>query len=261
MAQYFALPNRVAQGYMLLFREKLRLKTAFSYKTIERSYGNPSVRDILDEVFELTQLPIRDLEQEFGPDASGLATSNKQNYENDRQKNQTQQGYDKVLVMVGLKYKLFAAFKYADSPVDNESPYFEELLAKTAKRYARVGLVAGDAAYLSRHNCNLVAALGGVARFYPKKGTTLRQKGSPAWRKMLEELTADPQKWLEDYHKRSNVEGSFSILKRDNPLALRKKLAERREQEAFGRACNQNLKRLCYLNYTENIDPKGNWPK
>jgi len=121
--------------------------------------------------------------------------------------------------------------------------------------------VTGDAAYLSRRNCDLVEALGGVARFYPKKGTTLRQKGSVAWRKMLEELVEDPQKWLEAYHKRSNAEGSFSILKRDNPSPLRKKLDERREQETFGRACNQNLKRLCYLNYTENINPKGNWPK
>jgi transposase len=261
MAQYFALPNRVAQGYLLLFREKLRLKTVFSYKTIERSYGNPTVREILDEVFELTQLPVRELEDEFGPDASGLATSIKQNYESDRQKNQTHQGYAKVLMMAGLKYKLYSAFRYANSPVDNESPYFEELLEKTARRYVRVSLVTGDAAYLSRRNCDLVEALGGVARFYPKKGTTLRQKGSVAWRKMLEELVEDPQKWLEAYHKRSNVEGSFSILKRDNPSPLRKKLAERREQETFGRACNQNLKRLCYLNYTENINPKGNWPK
>jgi len=62
--------------------------------------------------------------------------------------------------------------------VDNESPYFAKLLEKTAKHYARVGLVADDAAYLSRHNCDLVAALGGVARFYPKKGTSLRQNGS-----------------------------------------------------------------------------------
>jgi len=82
--------------------------------------------------------------------------------------------------MGGLKYKLFAAFKYADSPVDNESPYFEELLAKTAKRYTRVGLVAGDGAYLSRHNCNLVVALGGVTRFYPKKGTRFVKKA--VWR-------------------------------------------------------------------------------
>jgi len=64
-----------------------------------------------------------------------------------------------------------------------------------------------------------------------------------------------------DYHKRSNVEGCFSILKRDNPLALRKKLDERSEKETFERACNQNLKHLCHPNYTENIDPKGNWPK
>ncbi|MDR0493789.1 MAG: transposase [Nitrososphaerota archaeon] len=261
MAQYFALPNRAAQGYMRLFREKLHLKTEFSYKTIERAYNNPVVREILSEVFELTQLPLREIEHEFGPDATGLATSCKQNYETDRQKNQTYKGYAKVLVMVGLKYKLFSAFRFASSCVDNESPYFGSLLDQTAKRYVRVSLVAGDGAYLSRHNCNLVAALGGVPRFYPKKGTPLRQKGSAAWRKMLEELTTDPQKWLEAYHKRSNVEGSFSILKRDNPTALRKKLDARREQEAFGRACNQNLKRLCYLNYTENINPKENWPK
>ena len=87
------------------------------------------------------------------------------------------------------------------------------------------------------------------------------QRSSVAWRKMLEELTADPQKRLENYHKRSNVEDSSSILKRHNPFALRKKLDMRQEQEASGRACNQNLKCLCYLNYTENIDPKGNWPK
>jgi len=135
------------------------------------------------------------------------------------------------------------------------------LLEKTAKRYVRVGLVAGDGAYLLRHNCDLVVALGVWRGFIPKKGATLCQKGSVVWREMLEALAADPQKWLLDYRKCSNVEGSFSILKRDNFFALRKKLDERREQEAFGRACNQNLKRFCYLNYTENIDPKGNWPK
>jgi len=44
-------------------------------------------------------------------------------------KKPTQQGYAKVLVMVGLKYKLFTIFKYANNPANNESP-FEELLEK-----------------------------------------------------------------------------------------------------------------------------------
>jgi len=64
------------------------------------------VRQILEKVFELTNTPIQDLEHEFGSDATGLSTSSKQNYENDRTKNQTSKGYEKVLVMVGLKYKI-----------------------------------------------------------------------------------------------------------------------------------------------------------
>ncbi|MDR0460669.1 MAG: hypothetical protein LBH62_04435 [Nitrososphaerota archaeon] len=116
-------------------------------------------------------------------------------------------------------------------------------------------------AYLSRHNCELVAALGAVPRFYPKKGIALRQKGSVAWRRMLEDLISDPQKWLEGYHKRSNVEGCFSTLKRDNPLPLRKKLDERKQQEVFSCACNLNIKRFCYLNYLEDINARESWHK
>ncbi|MDR0372103.1 MAG: hypothetical protein LBI79_00850 [Nitrososphaerota archaeon] len=86
MAQYFGLSNRVTQGYMILFKEKLRLTSLFSYKTIERAYGEGEVRQILEEIFELTNMPVRDLEHDFGPDGSGLPTSCKQNYENDHAK-------------------------------------------------------------------------------------------------------------------------------------------------------------------------------
>jgi transposase len=215
MAQYFGLSNRAAQGYMLLFKEKLRLTTIFSYKTIERAYSDAEIRQILEEVFELTNRPVKDLEHWFGPDGTGLSTSCKQNYENDRSKNQTHKRYEKVVIIVGLKYKLISAFKFADKPTDHESPYFESLLTETAKRYKQIDLVSGDSAFLSRRNCSLVASIGAVSRFYPKKGCSLCQKGSRAWRVMLEELTANPQKWLEDYHKRSNTEGCFSTLKRD----------------------------------------------
>jgi transposase len=78
---------------------------------------------------------------------------------------------------------------------------------------------------------------------------------------VLEELVLDPPKWLEEYHRRSNVEGCFSTLKRDNPLPLCKQLDERKRQEAFGRACNLSLKRLCYLNYLADINAREAWHK
>jgi len=131
----------------------------------------------------------------------------------------------------GLKYKVIVFFIFASRATGHELPYFERLLRETAMRYGRLDLVAGDAAYLSRANCDLVAALGATPRFYPKKGITLRQRGSVTWRRMFEDLIFDPQKWLEDYHKCSNVEGYFSILKRDNSLPLCKSLVNAKSKK------------------------------
>jgi len=117
-----------------------------------------------------------------------------------------------------------------------------------------VDLVAGDAPYLSRHNCNLVTTLDGVAQFYPKKRHNPSPKGQH--RRVQDTRNANcesPEVTFGLHHKHSNIEGSFSTLKRDNSSALRKILDERRKQKTFGRACNQNLKRLRQLNYTENI--------
>ncbi|MDP2788560.1 MAG: hypothetical protein Q8O46_00700 [bacterium] len=51
---YTASPNRVAEGLLLLFREKLRISEHFSYKTIERGYDRGAVNEILDEIVEIT---------------------------------------------------------------------------------------------------------------------------------------------------------------------------------------------------------------
>jgi hypothetical protein len=76
-------------------------------------------RRIPEKVFELTNSPVADLEHEFGPDVTGLSTSYKLNYENDCQKNNTNKGYGKIVVMVGLKCKLLFSFKFADKSTDH----------------------------------------------------------------------------------------------------------------------------------------------
>ncbi len=152
--------NRVTQSYLLLFKEKLQIKELFSYKTIERASDDAKVRQILNEVFELTNDPVRELEHVFGPDATGLSTSCKKNCENDRQKGNTSKGYEKILVMVDLTYKIVSAYAFAQNPTDHESPYFEKLLGETAQRYEHIDLVSADSAYLSRYNCSLTADLG-----------------------------------------------------------------------------------------------------
>jgi hypothetical protein len=71
---------------VILFNEKMRIKTLFSYKTIERGYQDPFVTLILNEVFKMTQEPISEKEHSFSIDGTCLPTSIKQNWENDKQK-------------------------------------------------------------------------------------------------------------------------------------------------------------------------------
>jgi transposase len=253
MQQYFGISNRVAEGYELLFFEKMRLTKAISYKTIERAYGDPLVKAILENVFTLTQQPVRQKEHVFAVDGTGLSMSLKQNYESDRRVGKVKKGYEKLMVMVGCGNKLFSAVQLAGKSVDNESPYFGPLLSETARSYERVDCVLGDGAFGSRQNCSLVADAGGVPRLYPRKNVTLRMFGSVAWQQMLVDLVEHPQDWLREYHSRSIVESAFSVLKRDYPNPLRRKVPFRRRQEAFIRVCNYNLKRLCYLSYLQTI--------
>ena len=70
MQSYFGVSNRVAAGLALVFMEKLRLSSAFGYKTIERGYDPGPVTRILEEVFGLTNEYGNSKETAFSTDGS-----------------------------------------------------------------------------------------------------------------------------------------------------------------------------------------------
>jgi hypothetical protein len=67
--------------------------------------------------------------------------------------------------MVGFKYRIIFAFKFADKPFIT-ALFFKSLLDETVRRYSRVDLVLGDWGF-----CQGIIVIwwqGRVARFYPK---------------------------------------------------------------------------------------------
>jgi len=164
-----------------------------------------------------------------------------------------------MIAMIGCRYKLFSAVEIAEHSHDHESPYFQSLLHQTTQTYDHIGSVSADSAYLSRDNCTLITGVGAIPRIYPKEGITLNSKGSSGWTGMLLDFIKDPQQWLREYHSRSIVETDFSVFKRGFSKPLRKRIKGRRKQEAFTRACDYNLKRLCYLKHMEEISATEVW--
>jgi len=285
LQSYLGVPNRVAEGFLYLFSEKLGLTEEFSYKTIERGYDRESVDRILTVVFTLTNEPVRELEKVFSADGSGTPTSMKQNYAEDRKRQNRKRtryndavsetmvqetasddrwpvstcdlshGYVYKVAVIGTKYKLFAGWKSTVDHSVGETSMFPEVMAQAIEHHPHMNQILGDGLFATRPICKIAGEYKVTPRFLPRRNVTLKRRGVKAWVDMLWALSEDPQKWLHDYHMRSISETGFSMLTRANPQPLRKRLDPRKETEDFLRAVCHNIKRLCYLRYLAGIVP------
>lgn len=254
--QYMGDSDRRLVGCLELFSEKLGLVGVPGYKDVERAYGDPEVTVLLLAFFELTVKAVRDV-RDFAIDGTGLSTSIKDNWDSylyPRQGGKRRYSvFEKLVCVVGERYGLVSAFRVLDSMHGHESPYLRPLVEEVAERHGGLGLVCGDAAYISRDNCQAIADLGGVPRLYPKKDTSLNRQGRKAYQDMLLSFIQDPQAWLEEYHKRYVCESTFSSLKRRCLTPLRRKLESRRRQEVLARIIIYNLIRLSYARWTQDL--------
>lgn len=249
--QYFGVSNREAEGLMLLFKEKLAVSRDFSYKSIERAYENQDVRRILDEVFALTQTPVEGLETSQAVDATGMPTTSKVNYEAVG-KHTKRAGFEKIVTSIGTQFKLYSSVIPMEHRDDSETLYFPAVM-NDLRQHTGIQFVLADSAYISRKNCDLVESIGAKPRMMPKSNATLARRGGDAYTHMAWEFMRDTQGWLRDYHLRSIAESGYSAEKRANPNPIRRRIHGRKQTEMRARFCNENLRRLCYMRYLDDI--------
>ena len=105
--------------------------------------------------------------------------------------------------------------------------------------------IALDKAYLARHVCTMLAELG-VQKILikPKKNTTARSRGSPAWRGMVLSYMEDRESFLERYNAiRPKAETTFSSLKRTVAHWLRSRKRRMQRKEAYSYVIAYNVVR------------------
>jgi hypothetical protein len=92
-----------------------------------------------------------------------------------------------------------------------DCPQFKPLVAKTAEHFT-VKEVAADKAYLSNENLEQVADLGGTPFIPFKINSTSGEPGS-LWEKLFHFYSLNKDEYMARYHRRSNVESVFSMVK------------------------------------------------
>lgn len=265
---YFQAANRPAEGLMILFSDRLGLSTEFSYKTLERGYDENLVNKILDEVFRLTNEPVKMLEKMSSIDGSGYPTSNKTNYCNDREKQRqgnkksesdkfaTNKKHDYVYnsAIIGTTYEIYSAWIPSTDHSVGELSLFPETFEMCQQNAPATKIFLGDGLYAVKNIVKTIATANMTPVTLPRRNTVFRKKGYLSWIKLLEKIVDDPQAFLRTLHNRSISETGFSTDKRKNTKPILKKLDERKETESFLRAINHNIKQLNYLHYTKDIE-------
>lgn len=271
MQTYFGVPNRVAEGLLQLFGEKLGISREFSYKTIERGYDREAVNRLLDEVMALTNTPVQGLEKVFVPDGTGMPSSGRENYAEKRARQPTKTrevgGWPEEGAkgtgeapprsprrpvfgagIIGARSKLWTSWRGSCDPHTGELSHFGANLARTKALHPEMEWVLGDGLYAGRPSCRMVAEVGAVPRFLPRRNATLKREGVKAWADMLLSMAEDPQRWFGEYYQREAVETGNSMTK-NRKGALRKRLNRRKETETYLRFVQHNVRRLAQLRW------------
>jgi transposase len=268
LQSYFGVSNRVAAGLVDLFKEKLGISKAFSYKTIERGYDPSLVTRILHEVFRLTNELGNANEDTFSFDGTGDLTSSKANYESIRSEQRkdddgknsmsgawpassssSKHSFQYAESSVGVHTKIVAGFQSTPDHSVGELLMFPGVLSQTHVNCPGMETALGDALYSTRNACSMVAQYGAKPYFFPKVNSIFMSHGVPSWKEMMYEFVDGPQRWLSVYHMRSISESVHSVDKRRFPWKLKKRLAWRKVTESFLRRDVYNIRQYSYLTY------------
>ena len=188
-------------------------------------FADPDITPILGNLITISSLPLKSVEHDFAIDSSGFSTSRFVRWFNKKYgKEVDNREWVKVHLMCGVKTNVVTGAEVSGWAA-HDTNYFEPLLERTAQ-YFQIDEVSGDKAYLSKRNLRLVESVGGMA-YVPFKSNSIGHQGhhkrDTLWEKMWHYFNFNREIFLEHYHKRSNVETVFSMIKAKFGDAVRSK--------------------------------------
>jgi transposase len=194
------------------------LSRKFEGAKVAHFMENPDYAAVLKQLIVWSSLPLRAVETDFAIDSSGFSTSKFERWFDHKYgvtRNRCQ--WVKVHLCSGVKTNVVTAIRILDKDA-GDSPQFAPLVKETAKEFT-IGEVSADKAYASVENFETVAECGGTGFIAFKNNATGRSGG--LFEKMFHFFQFKRDEYLAHYHKRSNVESTFSMMKRKHGDAIR----------------------------------------
>lgn len=225
---------------------------ALCHNSVLKAMESESLTPILKDLVGQTALPLAGVETKFAVDSSGFCTSRFVRYFDVKYGVTRQQAeWIKVHIATGVLTNVVTAVEILDMHAA-DSPQLPALVNATAEGFA-IKEVSADKAYTCTENLETVARHGGTL-YSPFKSNATGGIGG-IFAKAFHYFQFNRDDFLKHYHARSNVESTFSGIKRLTGDSVRSKKDVSMRNEVYCKLIAWNLVCLVHAIYELGVVP------
>jgi transposase len=224
------------------------------FNSVSNYLADPQLTAILKELVTVSSLPLKAVETDFAVDATGFSTCTYARWHDAKYGgNMQKRDWFKAHIMCGVKTNVITAVDISGRTV-HDSRLFVPLLKTTAEHFA-LSEVSADRAYLSREILDTVERAGATPFIPFKTSTAVPKDNGSIWSKMYHYFMFNRETYLEHFHKRSNVETAFSMVKGKFGAAVRSKGDVGQVNEVLAKVLCHNICVLVQAIHELGIEP------
>lgn len=206
----------------------------YKKSTLNKYMQDEKITKLLHKLYKLIAEPLADVELYFSIDATGISNAygnvRWRSIRHTKQEKKKRREYSKLHILSGNKTNVICS-AIVTKGAANDSPHLKKLLLDSVKKF-NIREISADAGYLSKKNTKLIARVGAVPYIMGKKNINISSTGIiTPWVGMLRLWKHHQMFFAEHYHQRSNIESTFSALKRKFNDFCRCKKPESQENE------------------------------
>ncbi len=223
-----------------------------------RYLENPELTPLLKNLIEQSASPLRAIETDFAVDSSGFSTTTYSRwFDHKYGKERSKQTWVKTHLMCGVTTHVVTSVEA--TPFESaDTTQLPALVNTTAKTFS-INEVSADKAYSDRPNLHAVQPQGGIAYIPFKSNSTglgdHHHNFYGLWNRMWHFYNFNRDTFLAHYHKRSNVETVFSMIKAKFGTSVRAKTPIAQVNEVLCKVLCHNICILIQSIYELGLEP------
>lgn len=216
------------------------------YNSVFKYLESESLTPYLYELIKLSAQPLKSIESDFAVDSSGFSTGQFMRWLD--VKNSTKEDrrmWLKLHLICGVKTNIVTSVEVSDGYA-HDYPYFKPLVERTAESGFTMKEISADKGYLGATNM-LASLQKGAIPYIPFKSNSVpHSRGSygpksELWTRMYHFYALNRAEFLQHYHKRSNIETTFHMIKSKFGQRLRSRTLTAQINEALCKVLCHNL--------------------